>query len=160
MCGPGMRLASWNMNRLGISDERLHRSAKRPRPGSSLAAESTIRPRPIANRPQDAILPHMWNQRFTSCFLESVGAARRSAQCHILFDCRSARTWVALASPGAQAAKAAGQATKNDPASLRTNWPAPRCVQGRSMHRLKPMLPRMDKRKSMWHWAGVRTPHR
>ena len=28
---------------------------------ASLAADTSLRPRPIANRPQDAILPYMWN---------------------------------------------------------------------------------------------------
>jgi hypothetical protein len=40
--------------------------------GQSLAAESTIRPSPIANRPQDAIrddiLPYLWNQRLAHIF--------------------------------------------------------------------------------------------
>jgi len=30
--------------------------------------------KPIANRPQDAILPHVWNQQLAACLLESVCA--------------------------------------------------------------------------------------
>jgi hypothetical protein len=65
---------------------------------------------------------------------KSLDAAGTRAQCHILFDCRLAKTWVAPASAGARAAKAAGHATKND-GLLRVT------LKTSSTHRLKPMPP-------------------
>jgi hypothetical protein len=62
--------------------KRVHKSGRRSLTGSSLAAETTLRPGPIANRPQDAILPYIWhqqNQQLACGFLESVNAARTSA---------------------------------------------------------------------------------
>jgi hypothetical protein len=51
--------------------------------GTSLAAETTLRPGPIANRPQDAILPYIWhqqNQKLACGFLESAYAT----SCYVL----------------------------------------------------------------------------
>jgi hypothetical protein len=61
--------------------KRVHKSGRRSLTGTSPAAETTLRPGPIANRPQDAILPYIWhqqNQQLACGFLESVNAARTS----------------------------------------------------------------------------------
>src|SRR5260370_40431213 len=46
----------------------------------SLAAKNSAPTRPIANRPQDAILPHIWNQQLEPWVSRECERARKSAR--------------------------------------------------------------------------------